>query len=83
MTQAAMIQGHKAIAAYLSDKTGLDLSPERIRTWVSRGKLPVRRLPGRIVFQAAAELDAWLERGQRDGGWSCGWNGKSCERQAA
>lgn len=61
-----LIERFKAIAAYLSDKTGLSVSENAARKWAARREdpLPVRRMLGRAVARVA-ELDAWLERRSR------------------
>jgi hypothetical protein len=58
-----LIERFKAIAAYLSGKTGLSISENAARKWASRpdDPLPVRRVLGRAVARIA-ELDAWIER---------------------
>ena len=61
-----LIERFKAIAAYLSEKTGLSVSENAARKWAARGvdPLPVRRLLGRAVANRY-EVDAWLERRQQ------------------
>jgi predicted DNA-binding transcriptional regulator AlpA len=58
-----LIERFKAIAAYLSDKTGLSVSENAARKWAARSDdpLPVRRMLGRAVARRS-DLDEWLER---------------------
>ena len=60
------LHGLKAIAQYLSEKTGLELSATWVKMRVFRNKLPVRRLPGRIVYQTSDALDEWLKQAERE-----------------
>jgi len=58
-----LIERFKAIATYLSERTGLSVSENAARKWASRSDdpLPVRRVLGRAVA-STGELDAWLAR---------------------
>ncbi len=57
------VEGWKAIADHLTQRTGLDVSPQAARRWSYRDKepLPVWIWNGRVSANAA-RLDEWCDR---------------------